>query len=65
MTEAEDEFNRILKLRIAATNAWKNELIRSRNVMITEKKKNELTPFIDILEYWEALGKYLQQELEK
>lgn len=64
MAEVEDDFNRILRLRIAATNAWKNELIRSRNMLLTANKKNELTPFIDILEYWEALGKYLQQELE-
>lgn len=65
MTEAEEEFNEILRLRIAATNAWKNELIRSRNMLLTANKKNELTPFIDILEYWESFGKYIQQELEK
>lgn len=63
--EEMSNFNQTLRLRIAATKAWKKQLEKDQKAMISKKKKDQLQPFIDILGFWVDIGEQVQKFLPK
>lgn len=58
-------FNKTLKLRIAATKTWHDQLVKDQEKIVSKKKREQLQGFIDILRFWMDIGEYVQKFISK
>jgi len=59
------DFRKTLKLRIAATRIWHDQLVKDQEKIVSKKKREQLQGFIDILSFWIDIGEYVQKIISK
>jgi len=59
------DFKKTLKLRIAATKTWHDQLVKDQEKIVSKKKREQLQGFIDILRFWMDIGEYVQKFISK
>lgn len=59
------KFTKTLQLRIAATKAWRDQLIKDQKKIVSKTKQEQLQGYIDILTFWVDIGEYVQKFLSK
>lgn len=60
-----NNFKQTLKLRIAATKTWHDQLVKDQEKIVSKKKREQLQGFIDILRFWMDIGEYVQKFISK
>ena len=60
-----NDFKQTLNLRIAATKTWHDQLVKDQAKIVSEKKKEKLQGFIDVLRFWIDIGEYVQKFISK
>lgn len=54
------KFSETIKLRVATTKTWRDQLVEDQEKMINETKRDQMQGYIDILNFWIELGEHLQ-----